>query len=46
MTQQEEKKYWIASVTQLKAEVQNYTIAPEKLNAPSRHMPAVDKKLL
>jgi len=42
-TQQEEKKYWTASVTQLEAEVQSYIIALENLKPPSQYTPAVSK---
>jgi hypothetical protein len=40
-TQQFENKYWAASIAQLEAEIQGYTIALENLKPPSQYTPAI-----
>ena len=40
-TQQFENKNWVASIAELEAEIQGYTIALENLKPPSQYTPAI-----
>jgi len=43
VTQQEERKYWTASVSEIEADVQTNLIALDKLQPPAQFTPAVSK---